>query len=439
MPTSPKALENGNGTETIPTGQPDGGTQLSPRLGEQLIAPCSSFERHSRAVTPDIPSLLNRLLIFENFYLQTIRFKEFDGLVRRLGFENVFLLLDSGALKLDLNPTQFAQTGQTAQGLAIRDKPPLPLLSYSFSLLRTHPYYNHYVVRCLGEVHRSLGDFLDKRKLMRLEEAILRALMPLHEDVGVESLLALHADLKSNSPILRKSVALHLRLRRNLVIPDSDIALTLHPIDDTDFATESNLQKFGFSTEEIHSILESSLLAVGGVNSRIEEMKNYNALSGAIEDEFPLFFEKFSFLAPGISSKGREGCLNRVVQIGRLPSFKFVDLTKNFNVPRFLEVRRSGECAAFRKWLASAEEMSDTEIRVEVNTLKARLGTLAHTETGKAVRFVLCAGAGLVPHVGLGLGLALGALDMFILDRFLPASGPRFFLNHCYKSVFDEK
>src|ERR1700730_12219138 len=147
---------------------------------DRLIAPCAIVDAQG-SVSADIPALLNRLLIFKDYFLQSVRLKEFGSLVRNLGLENVILLLDSGALKLDLNPTQFAESGQTDPRLGIREKPPLPLLSYSFSLLRS-PQRDVYLLRSIQEVHRDLNDVLGWKDLRRLEGAILRAVMPITEN-----------------------------------------------------------------------------------------------------------------------------------------------------------------------------------------------------------------------------------------------------------------
>ena len=153
-------------------------------IQDRLIAPCATVDRTpgSVSVSTDIPALLNRLLLFEDYYLQSIRLKEFESLVLNLGLENVLLLLNSSVLKIDLNPTQFAQTGQTARSF-IRDKEPLPHLSYSFSLIRS-PNENDYLLGCAREVHHGLFHAHTRNDLMKLEGAILRAVMPIPENAG---------------------------------------------------------------------------------------------------------------------------------------------------------------------------------------------------------------------------------------------------------------
>lgn len=403
-------------------------------IQERLVAPCAAV-RAGGSVFADIPALLNRLLIFETYYLQSVRLREFNSLVRTLGLENVVLLLDSGALKIDLNPTQFGQTGQTAPQLGIREKPPLPLLSYSFSILLT-PHRNDYLVRSIQALHRELADLLSRRDLMALDGAILRAVTPVAENSGVSALLAFDADLRANAPIFKKALLSRLRLRPGLEdIGEPAVSLVVRPIDETDFETESNLESLGLTTEDSHKVLESALLGAGYVNRRIEDMEHYSALSGAIDGELPMFEEKFNFLAKTLSPKRQEKSFHRVLRIGGFPCFEFAPPDQRFDMERFLKIRESDECVSFRDWLRRTVLQDEREIYAQVGSLRARLGVFVHGTTGKLIRFAVNGAAGLLPIAGL----ALGAIDTFVLEKILPVSGPAVFLDALYGSLFSRK
>lgn len=402
-------------------------------IQDRLIAPCAIVDAQG-SVSADIPALLNRLLIFKDYYVQSIRLREFGSLVRNLGLDNVILLLDSGALKIDLNAIQFGQSGQTDPQLGIREKPPLPLLSYSFSLIWISQY-NDYLLRSVQEVHRDLRDVLGWKDLTRLEGAILRALMPIPENTGVSALLAFDGDLKANSPIFKKALLNRLRLKPDCAITESNLSLVIHQIDDTDFAVDTNLASFGLTREETHKFVESSLLGAGYLNRRIEDMENYHALSGVIDDELFLFGEKLRLLAASASPKRKEETFDRVLRIGRFPAFDFQPPTKQFDMEKFLKIRDSKECKDFRDWLRNAQFLDEREIGLQVGSLRTRLANLVHGTTGKIIRFAVSNVAGLNPLVGL----AVGALDTFVLEKLLPLSGPAMFLDAMYGSLFDER
>lgn len=404
-------------------------------LNDRLVAPCAEFDARRNLSIPDISALINRLLVFETYFLQSTRLKEFPPLVLALGIENVVLLLDSGALKVYLNPSQFGQVEQPSSEFEFRQKPPLPKLSFSFAGIRV-PHYNDYVLRCLKEVHSDLSDEYSRKTLMHLEGAILRARTPVPENSGIAAHDAFISDLRGNSPAFKTAIAIHLRETRGLQISPAEISLNIIPIDETDFRAESNLDSFGFSLDESHFALERSLLAAGAVNLRIEDMRILDALSGSIDDEQPLFSEKYNFLRANLSPGDREKTLDRVAAVRGLPSFNFNAPTKTFAMEHFLKVRRSEECAEFRAWLKQATSMDDEQIS-HVGSLRARLAPYMHGTTGKGIRLAVSIGVGFIPKYGVVLAATFGALDYFVLDKILPISGPTAFLTRSYRSLFD--
>jgi hypothetical protein len=231
-------------------------------LPARLIGPCARFVPENREVIVDIPALMRRLLLFDTVILQTIRFAEFVPLVRTLGLENILLLLESGALKLELDPSQICQSGQVQNQPAIREKPPLPHLSFSFSLIRP-AQYNDYLVKNLQDVRRQLYGFVALDGLSKLEGAILRTLLPVPEDSGFPALKDLSAELHANSPIFKRALLMNLRHFKGIVGNDSEVSLRIIPMDETDVRVESNIDRYGLDVAESHKHIQASLLAVG--------------------------------------------------------------------------------------------------------------------------------------------------------------------------------
>lgn len=407
-------------------------------LQSRLVAPCADFDPALSRAVPNISALFNRLLIFDTYLLQTTRFKEVPPLVDILGIENVITLLDSGALRLVLDPTQFVQSGQVNNDPAIREKPPLPLLSFSFSILRA-AHYNDYLVHCVGEVRRDLGYVHGEKDLQRLASSILKSLEPVTDNSGADAYSAFLTDLRGNSPVLKSAISLHLRSTRNLTISPTDISLRVHALDEADFRTESNLDRLDLSPNEIHALLARSFLAAGTVNLRIDEMKTHNALSGLMDAELPLFGEKLRFLERQISPGLREETFDRVLAVRNFPSFNFQPPTRTFAMDRFLTARNSRECDEFRRWLKHATFLDQAEISQEVGSLSARLAPYIHGTVGKGIRLGVAAAAGFVPLVGPPLGTVLGLIDMFVVEKIFPLSGPTAFLTGSYASLFEGK
>ena len=400
-------------------------------LQDRLVAPCLADPKNGIL---DAAGLLNRLLLFDEYYLQTSRFREFGTLVRTLGLSKVILLLESGSLKLELNPTTIASIGQTE---GVRATGPLPKLSFAYTLI--HARYADYLVRSVDKVHKQLFGFVGERDLARLEGALLNALVPMPENPGSSAFRSLKNRLVTNEPILKAAVLMVLERKLRRQIHKSKISLSVVQIGDADFRTESNLSEFGLTTDEVHSVLDSAFLAVGNLELRIEDMSVYNALSGAIDDELPLFEERLDCLRRSVSPNLKEQTFERVLAILDLPSLRLALLNKEFDMELFLRVRNSEDCVAFRDWLKRAKAMSDHEIAERFNSIGARLGNLMQGTVARSIRFALSNGLGMIPGYGLALGPAASALDSFVVDKLFQTTGIAAFLGRAYPSLFKSR
>lgn len=246
-------------------------------------------------------------------------------------------------------------------------------------------------------------------------------------------------DLRSNSPVLKTALTMKLRRDRGIEVSESQIVFRVIPMDETDYRTESNLARFGLNTEEEHKIVESVLLASGGLNLRIEDMRNYNALSGSIDDELPLFAGKFDFLTATLSPAHQERTFDRVIKVRELPSFDLTPPDRSFDMERFIEIRTSKECTEFRAWLRRMKSATDEEIHEQVGAVRAKLGPLIHDNRGKVIRIAISTAIGLIPIIGTAVGTALSVVDSYLLEKVFPVSGPTLFLSRQYPSLFEKR
>jgi hypothetical protein len=423
------------------------------RIQNRLIAPYPELPLGTKVENLYVPPLFRRLLLFDTYILQTIRFNEFIPLARALGTSNVIKLLDSDALKLELDPNQIVQVGQS--GSPLRSKPALPRGSVAFSVLVVQGgnYYT-YLHRCIQDVRRNLYGYLSEGDLLKLESAIFRALLPRLEPPCAfpksEALEDLIKELRAQSQVIKRSLMLRVSKVRGLDIPESELQLRIIPIDETDFRLESNLARFGLDDEEAHKMLEGACLAVGALSSRIEEMKTNEALSGCIDDELALFGQKFDLLTnalapstvaamPKVRPQAHEEDFGRVLRVCKLPTFDLHPPDRSFDMEHFLEVRSCKEAVEFRAWLRSIHAASDEEIADQIQTFRARLGTFAETKVGRFLRFALFTGAGMLADANVPCsGTAFGALDSFLVDKILRVSGPTLYLSRRYRSLFEK-
>ncbi len=211
-------------------------------------------------------------------------------------------------------------------------------------------------------------------------------------------------------------------------------SLAVHQESQDIFKVETDLHhRLNIGELEGHKLVEAGLMGIAGLSQNIMEMKAYSAISGFRDEELPLFRHKLDFLADSLSSQTKEGNFRRVIDLAGLPEFPSAD--GMVNVDKLLKARDSSEAKEFRDWLGGVSEASDDEIRQRVASFRARVGLRVGSETGRAMRFLITAGLGLVPPAMLA-ALGLSIVDQFILDKLLPRSGIAAFVNHLYISIF---
>ncbi len=377
-------------------------------------------------------TLIEYLLLFDKVIIESIRLKDIRELISFFGYQDVMALLKSGVIDIYCDAISVASIGQTSILEQRRKKGVLPLGSYSFNIVRT--VRKEYMHTCFKEIHGI--DDINFKQTLKLKNAIAERLKSAPEKGGQETLEQLKADLRNNIPVLRTAVSLALDKKYALKVEPNQFSLQIKFLDEDDFHAESNLSKLlGLDEQQVHSAIESGLLAVGGLNLRIESMKNLNALTGLRDMELPVFDNKLLFLEQHFDPLHQTQLLRRVLEIIGFPDLANLQ-RGSINLQRLLEIRESDECRSFRSWLRNSEGLSKSEIEEQFGSIRAKLGSVVHGTAGKAVRWIASTGIGLIPGYGNVIGGALGLIDSFLLEKLLPKSGPVAFLGKLYPSIF---
>jgi len=404
-------------------------------IRRNLIAPCAVLNEHT-VTDVDAAGLLQRLLLFNTYILQSVRFQEFPILVERLGYDTVIDLLTSGALRVYCDSVTIGQIGQLSpEFLAPPRKRVLPLGSYAFTLLRAHNR-EQYVRLCFAEMHKAgrLVNLLSLKQIIKLKRAILDAEVKYAPGFGDGTLRQLYADLQAHSPMINLALSTSLQKLHGLLIGPDELTISIHQTGEMDYTIETNLGRFGLGDRLVHKAVEAAVLGLSGVSQRIEEMKTYSALSGCIESESVLFMDKLWFLSKQGLPDMQQQQFQRVVQIAGVP--EFLPRIDKLNVDRLMQVRESREAKDFRDWLCTLSEATDQEIEERVKSLRAKVASLFGSEEGKMARFVATTGLSFVNPIA---GIISGVLDTFLINRIVPTSGVWSFIHRLYPSVFDAK
>jgi hypothetical protein len=372
----------------------------------------------------DIAGFVRRLLLFDTYVLYSVRLKEIPEIVRHFGYQGTLSLFSSGALEIRCECAQFME-GEFKT-------PPCPPLTFQFHVIEAHGR-DDYLVGNLHEVNRTPA--LSATELMNLRSAVVRAVkQPDHREMFTTLVApAFESDVLQNTALLKSAIRFVLLREKGInEIPDFDIHF--RKVADDRYAAETDLtRQLTLSADDIHQVLKMSLLGIAGVDQRLGEMSAHKALSGFTLDEAPLFGSKLASLAEAVSSRRTEERFQRVVAISGVSD---VLPDSRIDVEKLLEIRNQPEAMEFRGWLSGIDKKSDLEIRELVAAVNSKIGLLAQTTAGKALRLAVTTAVGIVPHIGIPAGIALGALDQFAWDKFARRSGVDAFISEMYPSIF---
>jgi len=106
-----------------------------------------------------------------------------------------------------------------------------------------------------------------------------------------------------------------------------------------------------------------------------------------------------------------------------------------FDVTKLLELRNREEWGEFREWLRNIDTESNQQIAARFKDVRAQAAEVLRSPSGRAVRFLVTATAGLG---GLIPGAAVAAVDVFLVDQLLGRPGPAAFISSRYPSIFRE-
>lgn len=399
--------------------------------------------QNTDTVEVDLSGLIEKLILFDKYILQSIRLKEIPALIRFFGYQGTKDLFSSGAIDIHCQALTIGQIGQTAIDVR-RKKGFLPLGSYSFATVGIEDSkkfgtedHRDFIHDCLQVIHNT--ETLRDKEAKKLKSLVASRLVNYPENAGNQILEQLKSDLRSNIPTIKTAVLYKLREKFKSDVVNEDFYVRVNPIDEVDFHVESNISNiFDIDEKEKHEIIESALLAIGGLNQRILDMKIFSALSGFRENELPLFDSKLGFIEKNLlGPENHSQRLNRVISLSNLPDIRSAIHEKRLDVNTLLEIRESPECKEFRQWLWSIDSYTDRELKDRIHSLREQFSRFVRSTTGKSIRWVAITGAGMTnPDTGPLLSASLSLLDTFVVEKLLPTSGALTFLNQMYPSIF---
>ena len=397
----------------------------------RLLGPAARVS-DGKVTGAEIGDIVARLLLFETYILDSLRFREIPYLVSAFSADGLRELIMSGALQIRCEPLVVANAGQNSIRPDMRDRPPLPLGSYAFRIIRIAEF-NDFVHRSLQPLHEIEG--VPHKSILRLKKTIASNLVRLPTGIENELQQEMMREFTKNPALFRAAVDIELKRKFGSSALTVPVRADLEEIEAGDYRFETDIrEKFNTSRDEVHNIGQAAGFAVGVLMQRLTEMRAHSALNGFSQVDTELVDKKFSLLARVVAPEAQERRFKRVISLSGFPDVRLEWGERVINVDKLLKVRESDECRAFRDWLRSTDELSDNEITELVKGLRAKLGLMAGSESGKIVRFLASTSLSLLGTVP---GVLSGLIDSFIAEKLFPKKGIIAFVSNQFPSIFE--
>jgi hypothetical protein len=361
--------------------------------------------------------------------LESHRLLEIIELVRLFGVGPVIDMLEDGGVSIVCASRNIASVDQGGARSSIA-----PGDVWGFSLFLVSPAeHREYLHGCFGSF-RQLD--LRTKDLVKLKRAVLDRVLPPEPTAGQQALLNFDSEFESNAPTVR--VAIGASVKRTWGVDMApEVTFGAHRTT-REFRIESNLaNRYNVSADAARTVIRDGLLACGKLNMRLEDAARYQALPAFNDDDLSLFGTKLEVLLRPLLGGSPTDQLTRVAELRGLPDLDSAARAGDLDLRRVLAVRHHSDWHQARDWLRSGESKSDSEIAAEGRRLNERLAVAAQSTGAKVTRLLMTTGLGLIPVVGAVAGPIASALDMFIIERFLPNPGPLALLSRELRSLYD--
>lgn len=250
-------------------------------IRKKYIGPCYTFNEINKGQKVDLTAFVLRLLLFDTYILDSNDLSEFDSFIKYFGYGGIKEILSSGAVRIHSEDHAVAQTGQTGLGFRGKKKDGspkdlLPLNSYSFDIIYTDRKKSMH--EKMQRIHRIKE--LKQREAIKLNKLIANNLVWYPQESNNYILKQLLDDFRNNTSNIKKAMGSKVKEKLGVaVLPNEDFTLTIEVDDENDVHVTSELsQNFNFDEHTVHEIIGSALLAIGGLNKRIETMRHFQRL-----------------------------------------------------------------------------------------------------------------------------------------------------------------
>ncbi|MFW2556732.1 hypothetical protein [Aliarcobacter butzleri] len=379
--------------------------------------------------TFDSDSFIQRLFLFDNYIIESIRLKEIPHIINLIGYDGLLILLKSNILRIKCDVNQFGEVGR------LRDRPDgnekiLDYEQYSFNIISSVESY--YLTKCFKEIESRVG--LSKKEFIKLKEAISDNLVRAPKELGQKTLNGCLEEINRSEHLISLLIKNIINEDLNIKIKESDIKLNIEIISNNDILVESNLHtefKEKFDLSKSHEIVSKALLSLVSTNLKFEVMETFNTKTLLNDKDTVCIDKKLQFLIKDANINEKN--FSRVLEIKNYPKLNLRPDIK-VNIDKLIEIRESKNCIEFRNWINTVDKLTNDEINDYLKSYRDTIKNFLIHPGGKTLRFLATTSVGILNPIA---GVTLSAIDTFLIDKFLGTNGSKIFLSEDYARIFD--
>jgi len=429
-----------------------------------LLALCATplkQDKHDYQIEFHGGDFIEYLILCDNFVLDSLFLSEIPHLVSNFGIVPVLELVKSDFFQIRSETfLAFGSTGRLSKVSNSRArKGDLPYCSFCIDPFSIYPYEQSELVEPPNErsyivdqkkfnsnnlkVLQTIQG-LNKKEYRKLKKSIADSIVHFQSTKIIDEISKQnYKDFKIENTAIKYAISIELQNRFNINLKPEKITFNIKFIDDTDFSVSSNLKSLiNMNDEQVHNILERSLLSICAINYNSALMREHNVRLGYRENEIDvLYYKILSQYINDTAIRKNFDDFRKIVEIKNLPDLNTAFNNKQIDLIKVLEIRNCRECTEFRTWINNQKNLDLKDLRESLESVSQIIRDKLNTKTGKITKFAISQGSslslGLIdPVLGISSSIGVTVLDNYLSKNFLSKKPHFTFLNNKFPSIY---
>ena len=370
----------------------------------------------------DWSRLFYNILFSDHYIIESVRLREIPFLVRKFGYLDTRALLLSGVLSLRCDTYNL--------GLLNVDNPS--------HLFHYEPYgidvdnHNEHMAGCFNEIgfQAEMEGYIRAIDKIELIDIVKEKILPPPKEPLNAVFSSFRHEIEKDYHSLKKLMRREIQIVAGQRISLEEIELNVMPLETNQYVIKNNIRsRFGIDESLVHKLIGKSILALGKEHIRLYKMENDKAISCYSVDDKCVLENSVGYFSRQMNSDIHFESFQRVTNLAGLPQLANND---KLCISRLLEIRNSSEWWEFRRWISSIPDLSDAEIKKELEHKSSKLVARITGETGKIIGHAINIGSAFLNPIQ---GIAVTYFP-WLASKFVTPKGHVVFLYRDYPSIF---